>query len=479
MQVGNIKLDGFKKYHKPQGRIVILGFGSVGQTVLPLVLRHFDIDSHNVIVVDKKQHSLFDKYRPVVPFVHQEVTRDNIDRVLSKLLHPGDLLINVSLNIDGIEIVQWCLDHDVMYLDTSIERWPDEQDETIDDPGKRTLYDTHQEIRQAVGDSKGRATALVTNGANPGLVTYFVKRALLNLANHTKLRLPRPPKSKDDWAYLAEALDVKVIQVAERDTQVLREPKQPNVFCNTWSCEGFWAEGRAPSEMGWGTHEDPEGPLGGMVQLKGPGNAAFINRPGVSTLVKSWVPSGPFNGMCIQHSEAVTLSDYLTTPDHSYRPTVYYAYQPCDAALVSVHEMRHAELQFHRKTRILKNSIHSGRDELGVLLLGHKANAYWYGSRLSIDEARALIPGESATSLQVGASILGALVWMFKNPKEGYREPESLPHEEVLKVAEQYLGPLVGVKSDWSPNKERSGLYPKKVDDENPWSFENFRVDPT
>ena len=31
-------------------------------------------------------------------------------------------------------------------------------------------------------------------------------------------------------------------------------------------------------------------------------------------------------------------------------------------------------------------------DELGVLLAGHKKNAYWYGSQLSIEEARKLAP---------------------------------------------------------------------------------------
>lgn len=477
MNIGDIKIDGFTKYAKPPGRIVMIGFGSVGQTVLPMILRHFDIAPKDVLVIDRYEHSVFQKYKPYVKFRKTEINRHNMDHVLSQVLKPGDLLINVSLNIDGIEIVKWCLTHNVLYIDTSIERWPDQPDETIPDPSERTLYKTHQEIRAACANSKGRATALVTNGANPGLVTYFTKRALLQLARATGLVLPYEPQKQEEWAYLAEALGVKVIQIAERDTQILRNPKPSNVFCNTWSCEGFWAEGRAPSEMGWGTHENPAGPGDGGVQLEGPGNAAYINKPGVSVMVKSWVPEGgPFNGFLIQHSEAITLSEYLTTPDGAYRPTVYYAYQPCDAAIISVHEMRGAELRFHAKTRILKNSILSGRDELGVLLLGHEKNAYWYGSQLDIEEARRLIPGESATSLQVGASILGALVWMFKNPTNGYTEPEHLPHEEVLAVATPYLGPLKGVTSNWNPIDGRNSLYMPDINEAEPWAFENFRV---
>ena len=49
-----------------------------------------------------------------------------------------------------------------------------------------------------------------------------------------------------------------------------------------------------------------------------------------------------------------------------------------------------------------------GIDELGVLLRGHKKNAYWYGSQLSIDEARKLAPYNNATSLQVTVAVLSA-----------------------------------------------------------------------
>ena len=52
------------------------------------------------------------------------------------------------------------------------------------------------------------------------------------------------------------------------------------------------------------------------------------------------------------------------------------------------------------------DDISKGIDELGVLLVGHKKNAYWYGSQLSIDEARRLAPFNNATSLQV--TVVGA-----------------------------------------------------------------------
>ena len=74
-----------------------------------------------------------------------------------------------------------------------------------------------------------------------------------------------------DWARLSQALGVKVIHVSERDTQVSSDPKREDEFVNTWSVEGFYEEGIAPAEMGWGTHERMV-PPGTQVHEHGPMN---------------------------------------------------------------------------------------------------------------------------------------------------------------------------------------------------------------
>ena len=90
-----------------------------------------------------------------------------------------------------------------------------------------------------------------------------------------------------------------------------------------------------------------------------------------------------------------------------YRPTVHYAYHPCDDAVLSVHEFAGRNWHLQDRKRILMDEIIAGIDELGVLLAGHKKNAYWYGSQLSIDEARKLAPHNNATSLQVTVVVPG------------------------------------------------------------------------
>lgn len=481
--VKGVDFTGNKKLARFNGRILLLGFGGVGQTMLPMILRHLAIDPRKVTVLEKDNHlELFHKKygRSGVKYIIKEVVKDNMENILSQFVKQGDMIINLSLNIDGIEIVTWCLEHGVLYTDTSIERWPDEPDETIPNMADRTLYITHSKIRAVTEPWKNKGpTALVTNGANPGLVSQFTKAALLDIANAMNLDFD-VPQSREEWATLMMKTGTKVVHIAERDTQVIDKPKMKGEFVNTWSCEGFWAEGRAPSELGWGTHERSS-PVDGYIHREGPGNAAYLKSPGVATLAKSWVPKGgSYNGFVVQHSESVTMSDYftLTNPDGYplYRPTVNYVYCPCDAALASVHEFRSRELRIQDKKRIVKTEIVSGIDELGVLLLGHGMNGWWYGSQMSIQEATAVMPGEGPTTIQVVANMLAGIVWMIQNPRMGYVEPEDLPFDFILNLAMPFLGTMASVPTTWTPLGDRSSLFKVDVDPRHPWRFENFRV---
>ena len=454
-------------------KILIIGYGSVGQAILPIILKHISSNPKNITVIEKDDHSKLFKQRNKnngVQYVRKQIVQKNLDSTLSKYLEDGGFLIDVSLNIDAQSIMEWCFQHNVMYINTSLERWEHHSDEKIKKLADRTLYATHKEIRAFAKKYPNAATCVATHGANPGLVTHLTKRALLELAkkNGKKVEIPQ---DQQGWASLMKYLKVKVVHIAERDTQIIDRPKEVNEFVNSWSCEGFWAEGRAPAEMGWGTHENKH-PEGGRSQ----GNSAYLEQPGLSVLMKSWVPvGGSYNGFCVQHSEAITISEYFTTKDGSFRPSVYYVYQPTDAAIASVHEMRGRELDLQSKTRIAKDEVVSGMDELGVLLIGDDF-AMWHGSQLEIEQARKLIPGENATSVQVVASMLGAIMWAIENPKLGYIEPEQIPFDYVLKYADPYLGPVPFEMTDWRPNEDKNSLFYREYDAKNPCSFSNFRV---
>jgi homospermidine synthase len=328
-------------------------------------------------------------------------------------------------------------------------------------------------------DKREAPTACLTQGANPGLISSMLKQALLSMAHDLQVKV-EPPRSHEDWAALAQKLEVKVIHIAERDTQVSPQRKERGEFVNTWSVDAFVDEGLQPAELGWGSHEK-HWPHDAERHGYGCDAAIFLNRPGIATRVRTWAPlEGPFHGFLISHAESISIADHLTVRDETgavvYRPTVHYAYHPCDDAVLSLHEVGGKHWQMPPRKRILRDEISAGMDELGVLLGGNSRGCYWYGSRLTIEHARELMPYNNATSLQVGAGICGAILWALRNPRAGLVEPDDMDHETMMEVATPYLGGLVGVWGDWTPLKDRSTLFPEEKDEDDPWQFINVRV---
>ncbi|MBX7212985.1 MAG: saccharopine dehydrogenase NADP-binding domain-containing protein [Thermoflexales bacterium] len=476
------------------GRILVLGCGAVSQCLQPLLIRHLDMDFRRITVMDFEdmRHTIPDSLAAGVNYAQEYVTPRNMAMLLEKYVGPGDLLVDVAWNIDSGEIIQWCHDHQVMYINTSVELWDPYTENETRPPTERTLYVRHMELRKRARSwATPGPTALVEHGANPGLVSHWVKIALEDVAK--AILQNRTSREREDLLeqYLADAdyprlamlTGTKVIHISERDTQISNRPKEVDEFVNTWSVAGFHEEGIAPAELGWGTHERRL-PMGAQVHRYGPGNQICLSQMGVNTLVRSWVPTyGEIVGMVIRHGEAFTMGDFLTVWQDDkpvYRPTVHYAYQPSDAAVASLLELRGRNYQLQPRVRIMNDDIVSGRDELGVLLMGHDMTSWWVGSQLDIREARSLVPHQSATTLQVAASILGALAWMIRNPERGFVVPDQLPHREVLQVAQQYLGPTPSIRSDWTPLKNRHEPFENwgrgRPNDDDTWQFASFRV---
>ena len=458
------------------GRLVMLGFGSIGQGVLPLILRHVDIPREHISIVSGDERGREVAAEHNVGFAVKPLTRDNFRNILTPLLQPGDLLLNLSVDVSSVSLIAFCQQIGALYLDTCIEPWAGGYTDPSLTPSQRSNY-ALRESALALSGGEG-PTAVLTHGANPGLVSHFVKQALLNLARDTHIDTS-VPATRHEWAVLAQRLGVKVIHIAERDTQTAALAKQPGEFVNTWSIDGFAGEGCQPAELGWGTHEKTM-PSDARRHDFGSDAAIYLMRPGASTRVRTWTPmAGPLHGFLITHNESISIADYYSVVESGmvrYRPTVHYAYHPCDDAVLSVHEMAGRNWQLQPKQRLMMGEIDSGVDELGVLLMGHARGAYWYGSRLSVEQARALAPHNNATSLQVTAAVLGGLVWAIENPRAGVVEADHLDHARVLQVAEPYLGDMVGEYSGWTPLLDRGRLFPEEIDESCPWQFGNFRV---
>jgi homospermidine synthase len=465
------------------GRLVMVGFGSIGQGVLPLILRHIELDPTRITIVTAEERGHAEAREYGISFIREALTQENYQRVLSPLLSSGDFLLNLSVDVSSIALIAFCRAKGVLYLDTCIEPWAGGYTDPSISPSRRSNYALREMAlalrRQEHGGSDtGAPTAILTHGANPGLVSHFVKQALLNIARDSGVQIERPV-SRGEWASLMERLSVKVIHIAERDTQVAGIPKQVGEFVNTWSIDGFIGEGSQPAELGWGTHERAF-PADGARHDFGDGAAIYLNRPGASVRVRTWTPlEGPFHGFLITHSESISIADYFTLKEGDsvrFRPTTHYAYHPCDDAVLSLHELAGKNWHPQATSRLLMDEIVSGIDELGVLLMGHSLGAYWYGSQLSIEEARHLCPHNNATSLQVTVAVLAGVIYAMENPSLGVVEPDELDFARILDICNPYLGKVVGQYSDWTPLLDRGQLFPEVVDATDPWQFVNFRV---
>ncbi|HVZ09816.1 homospermidine synthase [Rhodopila sp.] len=483
------------------GRLVMLGFGSIGQGVLPLILRHVDMPRDRIRIVSGDERGREVAASHGIPFAVRPLTRRDFREVLAPLVGPGDFLLNLSVDVSSVALIGFCQEAGALYLDTCIEPWAGGYTDPSLTPSLRSNYALRESalaLTKRAGAKRAGAqedttrdttrdgtrgmgpTAVLTHGANPGLVSHFVKRALLNIARDTGVGTSAPaPADRAGWARLARTLGVRVIHIAERDTQIASVAKQQGEFVNTWSIDGFVGEGCQPAELGWGSHE-ARLPEDGFRHDFGCGAAIYLMRPGASTRVRTWTPkAGPIHGFLITHNESISIADYYSVVENgsvAYRPTVHYAYHPCDDAVLSVHELAGLNWRQQPRQRLMMDEIRSGVDELGVLLMGHAKGAYWYGSVLSIEQARALAPHNNATSLQVTAAVLGGLVWAIENPSAGLVEADHLDHERVLAVAEPYLGDMVGAYTDWTPLLDRGRLFPEDVDMADPWQFRNFRV---
>jgi homospermidine synthase len=460
------------------GRLVFIGFGSIGQGVLPLILRHIAIKPEQITIVTADDAGQREAAEYGIRFIVHPLTRENYAQTLEPLVGKGDFVLNLSVDVSSIALVQFCNEKGALYLDTCIEPWPGGYTDPNLSASKRSNYAMRETALALRNTMPKGPTAVLTHGANPGLVSHFVKEALLRLAVDTGVE-PGSPSSRESWAALAHHLGVKVIHIAERDLQVANTPKRPHEFVNTWSVEGFVSEGAQPAELGWGAHEKGLPPDGRRHDF-GPGSAIYLLRPGASTRVRTWTPiAGAFHGFLITHGEAISIADYYTVKDGDevlYRPTVHYAYHPCDDAVLSVHEFAGRNWRLQERKRIMMDEITEGIDELGVLLAGHKKNAYWYGSQLSVAEVRKLCPYNNATSLQVCVSVLSGVIWAMENPHRGVVEPDEMDFRRNLEICMPYLGPVVGKYTDWNPLFDRGRLFEEDLDKSDPWQFKNVRV---
>ena len=135
---------------KFEGKILIIGCGSVSQCAIPLVIKLIRVLPKNVTIMDfvDNRDRVKDTLAKGVKYVFDRVTPENYKELLGKYVGKGDLIIDLAWNIDCATMLTWCKDNEVLYVNTSVEEWDPYKDAERNDPTRYTLYSRHMELRR-------------------------------------------------------------------------------------------------------------------------------------------------------------------------------------------------------------------------------------------------------------------------------------------------------------------------------------------
>src|SRR5687768_16773783 len=96
-------------YGEITGPIVLIGFGSIGQGVLPLLERHFKFDKSRMVVIDpvERNRKLLDDRG--IKFIKAALTADNYEKILTPLLRQGGgkaFCVNLSVDVSSLDVMK-------------------------------------------------------------------------------------------------------------------------------------------------------------------------------------------------------------------------------------------------------------------------------------------------------------------------------------------------------------------------------------
>jgi len=305
--------------------IFLLGYGAMGKCFTEILLKHFR--NANLTVCDfidlQKEESRF-------KYIKMKVDRKNITNIFSHV-QKGDILVDLSTNIDFLDIWSMCNKNGVMYMNTAMEEWDDSVNpnsfpKNEDELNRTSLGHRHDEaVNAKFWSPKSGITSVFEHGMNPGLISHFMKKGLLDAGNYfltrsdwkdlDKEKIKKHLKEKN-YSKLAQALGLHTIHGSEHDNQVVDDvPKNLKTkFYNTWSCRGFLTEGLVPIQVARGSHED-------LVNKDYP-------RVRKNTTIMSWTPSNRHWGnsyINIFYSKIMDSFPQYYWLTYSSRRIIYYS----------------------------------------------------------------------------------------------------------------------------------------------------------
>ena len=92
--------------------------------------RHLDMPLDKITIIDfiDQREKIIEILKAGAKFEQVKVSQENIEKVLMKQVGPGDIIVDLAWNIDAMTLLRWCYEHEVRYINTSVEQWDPSKD---------------------------------------------------------------------------------------------------------------------------------------------------------------------------------------------------------------------------------------------------------------------------------------------------------------------------------------------------------------
>ena len=461
---------------KFDGNIVQFGFGAVGKSFYEKISKEIEFNENKyfVITMDEFEFEAFVNLGGMVAnFIVQKITKENFKDVFSKYLKEGDLLIDFADTVGTKDILEWCADNNIMYLNTGEADWPENWYSIFNENILKN------EIRKKHKDNSktNKYPIVLQHGNNPGLVSHFVK---LGIEYIVKKQFPKDKKLKkllkeNKFNLLSQNLGIKQIHVNDIDLQDVKMEREDQSLYSTWCIDSFFFEMLSEATINFGTHEkiDLKETECKLLDLKN--GFLELKDLAVNTKCRTYYPGGEFEGYLVPHEEIITIAKGLEVIENDnvvYRPSVVFLYSPCEAARkyiesAKVNDYLNPDSEkpqdcenengksivrgyvYPDKAEIVyQEKINSGTEYVGILLIGDNFKPVWVGNRIEMTYLYKNKKGsywQTPTITPVAMSALAATCWMIKNKNKGgiYFPDDILEYKEIIKTAEKYISKTI------------------------------------
>lgn len=457
-------------------KIVQFGFGAVGKSFYEKISKEIRFNENNyfVITMDKFEFEAFVNLGGMVEnFIVQEITKENFKEIFGKYLEEGDLLIDFADTVGTKDILEWCAENNIMYLNTGEADWPENWYSIFNE----NILKNEIREKHSKNSETNKYPIVLQHGNNPGLVSHFVKAGIEYIANTQKKKDKKLKQliKQNEFNKAAQMLGIKQIHVNDIDLQDVKKDLEDKSLYSTWCIDSFFFEMLSEATVNFGVHEKIDLKKEDCKLLDFENGFLELKELAVNTKCRTYYPNGEFEGLLVPHEEIITIAKGLEVKENNqtvYRPSVMFLYSPCEA---SRNYIKNAKVNdypnpdpnkpqdcenvggmsivrgyvYPEKSEIVyQEKIKSGTEYVGVLLIGDNFEPVWVGNRIEIPylyKNKKDSFWQTPTITPVAMSALAATCWMIKNKDRGgiYFPDDIKEYKEIIKMTEKYISKTI------------------------------------